>query len=653
MESESSEMSTFNGIDGVPCKGPSLALIDHDVKMEDIKFKTVGRIITERNFIMNMVKESFKSSCGPEVSFTISKEKHNVYIFTFKEEELNTMLREGPWSTVNAHIVLKEWPLDEVVGLPPGQLNVVNAKSIGAIFDGLEDVDKDRLLDFCLAYGKLGDLVRGCKKVKKDLSNHDFSTYKWKLGNWLKATMPYARLRKRQVDLEKGKELAMAIEGLKIRDIQRNGKERRFPTAREKIIITGPCSDTEKSSCSMRQSAKERSCEVSKETSKSQPRTGLSDTSSQEYLFKVDFEQYVKEGWLDKSDDKVTSFSENISEMQSPLETLVLLSAQLLEPLHNQVPLDISCSDRNDVSITSSAEKEEQPRNVSSTQIFLEDSSRGRWKIRVRAGQTSSSRVSIVEIVDVEDISGDVGKSKNEVGPSFAGKAKGRVGLLVGSGYCGKGARQFSSFHTHEMYDDGGYLVATFLYEDPDRRFKNSMWDEIGRLKPQDDGPWLCAGDSNMVSSLTDNVGRIPVCSCLLHQYHDFMDGNLLMEVAFKGPSLTGPNNWVGSEAMAARLDKVLVNPQWKLLFDKALIIYEALIESNHWPLILDLCVQARRYRRVLHFESKWFLNPNCSDLIAKSWEKDDHGKLQACKKALMSWDRKVFRKNLQLEETD
>ncbi|EEF49652.1 conserved hypothetical protein [Ricinus communis] len=108
-------MATFNGIDGVLCEGPSLALTDHDVKMEDNKFKAVGRVITDRNITMNTVKDSLKTSWGPQVSFTINKEKHSVYIFIFKkEEELSTVLREGPWSTANAHIVLKEWPPDEV-----------------------------------------------------------------------------------------------------------------------------------------------------------------------------------------------------------------------------------------------------------------------------------------------------------------------------------------------------------------------------------------------------------------------------------------------------------------------------------------------------------------------------------------------------------
>ncbi|EEF45061.1 conserved hypothetical protein [Ricinus communis] len=82
----------------------------------------------------------------------------------------------------------------------------------------------------------------------------------------------------------------------------------------------------------------------------------------------------------------------------------------------------------------------------------------------------------------------------------------------------------------------------------------------------------------------------------------------------------------VGNEAVAICLDKVLVNLEWKLLFNKALVIHEALIGSYHRPLILDLCVQAMKYRRVFHFESKWLLNPDCSDLIAKSWKKEDYG---------------------------
>ncbi|KAH9683739.1 reverse transcriptase domain-containing protein [Citrus sinensis] len=91
------------------------------------------------------------------------------------------------------------------------------------------------------------------------------------------------------------------------------------------------------------------------------------------------------------------------------------------------------------------------------------------------------------------------------------------------------------------------------------------------------------------------------------------------------------------------RLDRALVSSTWLSLFPKASVVSLEAMCSDHLPIFLDPSShhQFPRIQR-FRFENVWLREPDCKEVVAKSWELSSgcpiQSKLLFCGSALMRW---------------
>ncbi|KAH7840972.1 hypothetical protein Vadar_024028 [Vaccinium darrowii] len=196
--------------------------------------------------------------------------------------------------------------------------------------------------------------------------------------------------------------------------------------------------------------------------------------------------------------------------------------------------------------------------------------------------------------------------------------------------------------------------LLTCVYADSIYSNRSLMWDDLQSLGSSFNGPWLCIGDFNEVSSIWEKQGGREINSNRLERFNNFVSDSGLIDLEFKGINYTWTNKREGDDNIRERIDKALANTLWRLKFPNAQVFHEPIVGSDHAPLVLNCCVPLKRVKRVFRFESMWTTSPNCQDVIANSWTSDIDGsnmfvwckKLKFCRKALKLWSKNEFGNN-------
>lgn len=79
-------------------------------------------------------------------------------------------------------------------------------------------------------------------------------------------------------------------------------------------------------------------------------------------------------------------------------------------------------------------------------------------------------------------------------------------------------------------------------------------------------GAWIISGDFNCVRFQDEKIGGNPVPACKLIPFNNFIEGSGLSDLKILGASWTWTNRQQ-MNAIACKLDRVLVNGQWFELF--------------------------------------------------------------------------------------
>lgn len=86
---------------------------------------------------------------------------------------------------------------------------------------------------------------------------------------------------------------------------------------------------------------------------------------------------------------------------------------------------------------------------------------------------------------------------------------------------------------------------------------------------------------------------------------------------------------------MKERSDRVLVSPEWRSLFPKMKVFDEAVIGSDHAPLVIYSAWSDKRGRKPFRFESVWTTYDKFRDVIRESWERRSDDRIEAAEARL------------------
>ncbi|KAK8495245.1 hypothetical protein V6N11_000637 [Hibiscus sabdariffa] len=199
----------------------------------------------------------------------------------------------------------------------------------------------------------------------------------------------------------------------------------------------------------------------------------------------------------------------------------------------------------------------------------------------------------------------------------------------------------------------------TFVYGPPYISEKHEFWTNFQYLRHHQSVKWCVIGDVNIVADQNDKEGGAPIKKNQAKWFLDSMDASGLFELPIKGGTFTWSNLRGEKDAIAEKLDKILISCEWSLAYPKAIGILEAAVASDHNPIILLLDGLKKKRKRAFKLESRWILEEECYTMLNEAWEGNLrcrgqlklNRKLKTTRVKLKQWSGVKYGKNRQTIE--
>lgn len=138
-----------------------------------------------------------------------------------------------------------------------------------------------------------------------------------------------------------------------------------------------------------------------------------------------------------------------------------------------------------------------------------------------------------------------------------------------------------------------------------------------------------------------------------MQYFRDVLHDCSLMDIESKGCSFTWMNHRVGADFVKERLDRAVCTLDWHLAYPEAEVFALPAVGSDHSPLLLITAGVQHRRTRPFVFEAFWIQDPECRDIILRSWRTHHQptsfpSKLKLVSSALAQWSRRKFSKGHQ-----
>ncbi|KAJ1411093.1 Endonuclease/exonuclease/phosphatase superfamily [Sesbania bispinosa] len=193
----------------------------------------------------------------------------------------------------------------------------------------------------------------------------------------------------------------------------------------------------------------------------------------------------------------------------------------------------------------------------------------------------------------------------------------------------------------------------TFLYGNPTFNQRRHLWSRLQALQTCLNRPWVILGDFNEVLHHHEKHGLHPPHQRHIELFRLFVSDMGLMDLDLKGCRFTWPSNPRNGFITRERLDRVLVNWEWRTLYPNALALVVPAVSSDHTPIIS--CPKPRlRSGRKFKFELFWEEHQDYNGVNQEGWTdhaEDSSGwdsylkKAKNCKSALQRWHDRTFRR--------
>ncbi|KAL4362395.1 hypothetical protein GQ457_04G024660 [Hibiscus cannabinus] len=159
-------------------------------------------------------------------------------------------------------------------------------------------------------------------------------------------------------------------------------------------------------------------------------------------------------------------------------------------------------------------------------------------------------------------------------------------------------------------------------------------------LRDDNDAKWLVIGDSNVVSCQEEKAGGLPFNPTDANSFFDFVDSRGLIDMPIVGGAYTWSNQRSDNEAILEKLDRVLCSTSWNIAFPKAVVMLDIPMGSDHVPVVIYPLGLVKKGKKDFKFESKWFLEEDCTPTVKGCWERVSQPRLSHRFGNKRSWDK-------------
>ncbi|KAK9698308.1 hypothetical protein RND81_08G095200 [Saponaria officinalis] len=161
--------------------------------------------------------------------------------------------------------------------------------------------------------------------------------------------------------------------------------------------------------------------------------------------------------------------------------------------------------------------------------------------------------------------------------------------------------------------------LATFVYGLNDRVGRVPLWDFLKRVTAHI--PWVVLGDFNCVRSISEMISCAPPDLPAMDDFNDATCRARLDDLSTHGCQYTWTNKQSDSDRKWMRLDRALVNSDWRLLFPFSYADALCSGVSDHSSIVVTVSASNERGPQQFHFLNCWVEDDHFLPLVADVWK--------------------------------
>ena len=164
-------------------------------------------------------------------------------------------------------------------------------------------------------------------------------------------------------------------------------------------------------------------------------------------------------------------------------------------------------------------------------------------------------------------------------------------------------------------------FTVTNVYAPSDHHDSASFLEDLAELVPHINGPWVLAGDFNLIRS-SDDKNNDRVDSRLTELFNDTINSLALLELPLLDRLFTWSNR--RESPTLARLDRVFLNTEMSTSFPNSTLTSLTRSTSDHIPLVVNLSTSIPK-TNTFRFENSWLFHQDFLPCIAPAWNTAPH----------------------------
>ena len=161
----------------------------------------------------------------------------------------------------------------------------------------------------------------------------------------------------------------------------------------------------------------------------------------------------------------------------------------------------------------------------------------------------------------------------------------------------------------------------TGFYGEPATHRRSEAWNRLRLLNSSFQLPWLCAGDFNELTRMSEKMGGSNRSQAQMQLFRDVIDGCGFIDLGFVGSHFTWSKHFADGHSIWERLDRGLANHEWFLKFLGTKVHHLHSDSSDHSPLwITPEGLEIPSFAKPFRFEEMWLSDHSCSDIVEAVW---------------------------------
>ncbi|KAK1316062.1 hypothetical protein QJS10_CPA05g01627 [Acorus calamus] len=170
-----------------------------------------------------------------------------------------------------------------------------------------------------------------------------------------------------------------------------------------------------------------------------------------------------------------------------------------------------------------------------------------------------------------------------------------------------------------ECRQTGWKWACSSVYGPHEDAWREHLWEEISNICISWEAPWLVVGDFN-VTRFPEDCNRPRPITPGMTRFSSWIDGEGLIDLPVGNQVFTWSN--LREEPSLARLDRVLMDSEWKAKFPGCEVVPLPRVVSDHVPLLLKEG-GAAHVPVCFCFEAWWLSVEGFSEVVMESWSAD------------------------------